>query len=146
MENKTVVITEKDGKYEIQNNGMSEFALLGILECIVFELKTAKTQNAPAQSSTVEKESVNHAETFPAENPVKVTPDELQSPTSSAAPTAPATDIRKRIANAVKAIKDLGGQVPSFDAAQATDEELHEELAALTEQYKRLKSSKAAKK
>ncbi len=40
MNENTVIITERDGKYEIQNNGMPEFALLGILECIVFDMKS----------------------------------------------------------------------------------------------------------
>ena len=31
MDEKTVVITERNGNYRIQNNGMSDFALLGIL-------------------------------------------------------------------------------------------------------------------
>ncbi len=41
MDKKTVVITEKDGKYQIQNNGISEFALIGILESVVFDMKSA---------------------------------------------------------------------------------------------------------
>ncbi len=32
MDEKTVVITEEDDSYKIQNSGISEFALLGILD------------------------------------------------------------------------------------------------------------------
>jgi hypothetical protein len=40
MSEKTVVITETDGKYRVINNGIADFALIGILECIVFDMKT----------------------------------------------------------------------------------------------------------
>ena len=42
MTERTVVITERDGKYQVQNNGISELALVGILECIVFDMKSKK--------------------------------------------------------------------------------------------------------
>ncbi len=41
MGEETVTISENEGRYEIKNNGMSEFALIGLLECILFDLKTA---------------------------------------------------------------------------------------------------------
>jgi uncharacterized protein with ATP-grasp and redox domains len=64
----------------------------------------------------------------------------------AATPKSNSTEPRTRINNAVKAIKSLGGEVTDFSAGNSTDEELQEELQALTEQYKRLKNSKAVKK
>ncbi len=130
MSENTIVITEKDGKYQIKDNGISEFALLGILECIVFDMKYAKRQ---ALSSKEESSGV-------AQNVVKESVPELTA-SNSIAP-----ELRTRISNAVKAIKGLGGEVTDFDADNASDSELQEELEALTEQYKRLKNSKGTKK
>ncbi len=75
-----------------------------------------------------------------AQNVVKETVPEVTAPKSIA------PELRIRISNAIKAIKSLGGEVTGFDAGNATDEELQEELQALTEQYKRLKTSKGTKK
>ncbi len=44
MSEKTVTITEQDGEYQIQNSGMSEFTLIGMLECILFDLKSAQNR------------------------------------------------------------------------------------------------------
>jgi len=52
------------------------------------------------------------------------------------------TELRTRISNAVKAIKGLGGEVGDADRSLAKDEELQNELDELTNQYKRLESSK----
>lgn len=136
MQDKTVVITEKDGAYTIQNNGIAEFALLGILECIVFEMKTARRE------SPIDKTLPEKSEPVAESNAAAVS---VSAPPSTV-PNAAAADIRTRIGNAVKAIRDLGGQVPDFDADQASIEELQEELSVLTEQYKRLKNSKTPKK
>lgn len=46
MNEKTVVITEKDGAFQIQNNGISELALLGILECIIFDMKSVSCRES----------------------------------------------------------------------------------------------------
>ena len=55
-------------------------------------------------------------------------------------------ELRTRIVNAVKAIKELGGEVhETHDRSGATDEELKTELEELTEQYKRLKKSENTK-
>ncbi len=130
MSENTVVITERDGKYHINNNGISEFALLGILECIVFEMKTAKRQelSSKGESRAGNQEAVK-----------ETAPNEIASKSNS-------PELRTRISNAVKAIRSLGGEAPDFAADNATDEELQEELQALTEQYKRLKNSKGANK
>jgi hypothetical protein len=140
MSEKSVVITESGGKYQIQNNGMSEFALIGILECIVFDLKTANRQD----SQTKEEPPVSNPK--PAKEPASQSvPPESTAPEPTVSQSN-APELRTRISNAVKAIKGLGGEVPEFDADTATDDQLHEELAALTEQYKRLKNSSSAKK
>jgi hypothetical protein len=133
MSENTVIITEKDGKYHIENNGISEFALLGILECIVFEMKTAKRQELSNKG-----ESSGDAQNDVREAVKEVLPD-------VAVPKSNSPELRTRISNAVKAIKSLGGEVSDFAADNATDEELQEELEALTEQYRRLKNSKAVK-
>lgn len=130
MSENTIVITEKDGKYQIKNNGISEFALLGILESIAFDMKTVKRQEL-----SIEKESSGDTQ-----NAVK----ELVPESTASKSVAP--ELRTRISNAVKAIKSLGGEVTNFDVDSATDGELDEELQALTEQYKRLKTSKGTKK
>jgi len=136
MSENTVVITESGGKYQIKNNGISEFALLGILECIVFEMtSTDRQQSRKKETPSVSPETV------------KEIPDTAE--TISPEPVVPKSnvlDLRTRIGNAVKAIKGLGGEVSDFDVANATDEELQGELEALTEQYKRLKNSKGTKK
>ncbi|MGI8494376.1 MAG: hypothetical protein ACR2L1_03545 [Pyrinomonadaceae bacterium] len=49
MDEKTVIITELDGRYKVENKGISEFALLGILECIVFDMKSAGRQHAHSE-------------------------------------------------------------------------------------------------
>lgn len=36
MREKTIVITESEGSYNVQNNGLSEFELIGVLECVIF--------------------------------------------------------------------------------------------------------------
>lgn len=47
-----------------------------------------------------------------------------------------------RIGNAIKAIKGLGGDIEDTDLSNLTDEALQAELEELTNQYKRLKTSK----
>lgn len=143
MNENTVIITERDGKYEIQNNGVSEFALLGILECIVFDMKSAgqrhghiepKEQDAAREEASIEKQKTG------------AEPKQTESETKGEAAPAPNTsDLRTRIGNAVKAIKALGGKTEDTDISRLTDEDLQSELEALTDQYKRLKNSKSAK-
>ena len=127
MNGKTVVITEINGKYSVENNGISEFALLGILECIVFEMKSAKREAVAAE-------------------PIPVNAPPLANQEEKVVQESNAPELRTRIANAVKAIRDLGGQTSDLDLSTASDQELKDELEALKEQYKRLKSSKSAGK
>lgn len=132
MSESTVVITEKDGSYQIQNNGMSDFVLIGVLESIVFDLKKVNRRaDAVADNDTQVKEENIKEETAKAavkEKPVSESTD--------------LTELRSRIGNALKAIKTLGGEVTDFNVDAATEEELQAELEALTDQYKRLKKSK----
>ncbi len=131
MSESTVIITEKDGSYQIQNNGMSDFALIGVLESIVFDLKKVNRRAEPvAENQSEIKAAVIKEE--PEKDDVKEKP--VAEPTNL-------TELRTRIGNAVKAIENLGGEVTDFDANAATEQELQEELEALTDQYKRLKNS-----
>lgn len=159
MSEKTVTITERDGAYEIQNNGISDFALVGILECVLFDMKTARSEKP-----IVEKESAASAETNTETNETAQKPEESneepkkgrddkpdnfphETPQATVVPPSSSLELRTRIANAVKAIKALGGDVDETnDRLGATDEELKTELEELTEQYKRLKTSKSQKK
>lgn len=133
MSEKTIVITETDGEYQIENNGMSEFALIGVLECILFDLKTARRHPAASMVENEEivgeqKEAVQESNR---EEPVK----------ESSAP-----ELRTRIKNAVKAVRALGGDAEETDLSKLTGEQLQAELEELTGQYKRLKNSKEANK
>lgn len=135
MNENSVVITEKDGKYQITNHGISEFALLGILECIVYEMKTVARRELTSGEESVGEESAKES-----------VPEATAATATPIAPQTGSPELRTRISNAVKTIKELGGDVPEFDAENATNDELQEELRALTEQYKRLKNSQVTKK
>jgi hypothetical protein len=134
MSEKTVIITETaDGGYRIQNNGISEYALIGILECVVFDLKTAKRDASPIKTGEIVHEQK--------ETVIESTP--VPEPNRENVPESKTPDLRTRISNAVKAIRSLGGEVEeNVDRTNATDKELQTELEELTNQYKRLKSSK----
>ncbi|MBA2621626.1 MAG: hypothetical protein H0U87_10540 [Acidobacteria bacterium] len=140
MNENTVIITERDGKYEIQNNGVSEFALLGILECIIFDMKSAGRQHAhsePKKQDAVREEAFIKKQTIDAE------PKQTESETKGeAAPTPNTSDLRTRIGNAVKAIKALGGKTEDADLSRLTDEDLQSELEALTDSVQTIKNFK----
>ncbi len=154
MDKRTVVITELENRYLVENNGITEFALIGILECILFDLKLGKGKDTspPAvpgrekeEEPPVEQTAIIPEQKNAAPAAVQDTKREtIQAPPSVAAVSAP--DLRTRIGNAVKAIKGLGGEIEDTDLGNLTDEELQAELAELTSQYKRLKSSQAAVK
>lgn len=143
MNEKTAVIIERDGTYEIKNNGISEFALLGILESIVFEMKSVSRREPiiEQKESPVKRNDINRDEK---ETDLKPAPVE-QETKREAAEERVAPDIRMRISNAIKAIRTLGGKIEDTDLSNLNDEELQLELEELTSQYKRLKSSKANK-
>jgi hypothetical protein len=155
MGENTVVITERGGKYEIQNNGISEFALLGILECIVFDLKTANRRESGAQripSATQPKKVIPEPidkpnETIPNTKEVERVEELKDAAPETKREVAPSAvpDLRTRISNAIKAIRGLGAKIEDADLSNLTDEELQSELEELTSQYKRLKTSKGTK-
>ena len=143
MNEKTVIITERDGTYQIQNNGISEFALLGILECIVFDMKSAshkesgvEQKETPAKQNGLDQEQ-NETLQKSEESEQETKREVVQKST--------APDLQTRISNAIKAIRALGGKIEDTDLSNLTDEEMQSELEELTNQYKRLKSSKANK-
>ncbi len=145
MNEKTVVITEKDGKYQVENNGVSEFALIGILECALFDLKTAASSRG--ESPAHQKEIVQEPKREPIPETIKEANQETSQKTAEATSQEQSVpDLRTRISNAVKAIKGLGGQADEGTRSDATDEELQTELEELTNQYKRLKNSKGTGK
>lgn len=143
MDEKIVIITEKNGTYQVQNNGISDFALLGILECIVFEMKSVDRKKSVIEQkeSSAERSDSRREPTENVSQPEAVRPEtKREAVEESAAP-----EVRTRISNAIKAINALGGKIEETDLSNLTDEELQSELEELTSQYKRLKSSKANK-
>ena len=169
MSERTVTITERNGTYHVQNHGIAEFALIGILECLIFDLKSAARQSAgtghreslagqnkvndhqPAapDDSTRRREETETAEEAQEAQEVEMIADSKAAapePKREAAQSATAPDLRTRINNAVKAIRGLGAQLEDTDLTDLTEEELRSELEELTNQYKRLKISKGAQK
>jgi hypothetical protein len=143
MNEKTVVITEKDGTFQIQNNGISEFALLGILECIIFDIKSvSRRESSVEQKEALTKQNDPNPEQNEAAQKSEAVQEEIKR---EAAQESTAPGIRTRVNNAVKAIRGMGGRIEDTDLSNLTDVELQSELEELTEQYKRLKSSKANK-
>jgi len=76
-----------EGIYRVQNDGLSEFELIGILECLVFEMKSARRQTLPdkktdaaAVAATVSQEITGQ----PEEAPQETSKETVQSPASSA--------------------------------------------------------------
>lgn len=134
MDEKTIIIIEREGKYQLQNNGIPEFALIGMLECVVFDLKTNGHRGLPTEQSGA----------VAADSPPVAEPSKTSEPETSGkdARESNAPDLRTRIGKAVKAIEALGGKAENYDRSTATDDELQTELEELTSQYKRLKSSK----
>ena len=150
MNEKTVVITERDGSYEIQNNGISEFALLGMLECIVFDMKSTRRNATVEQKEPPAKQNDSNSEQSETlEKSQKIQQETKREAVKEAGKEAvkesAAPDTRIRISNAIKAIRALGGTIEDTGLSNLTDEELQAELKELTGQYKRLKSSKASK-
>jgi hypothetical protein len=140
MSEKTIIITESEGAYRVQNDGLSEFELIGILECIIFEIKSAP-RKAPSDKQT------DAVDTAAASQKIIEQPEEVPQETNKETVQSTAsTELLTRIKNAVKAIKALGGEVGDVNRSDATDEELQVELEELTNQYKRLKNSKRANK
>jgi hypothetical protein len=143
MSEKTITITESEGTYRVQNDGLSEFELIGILECLVFEMKSARRHALPDKKT----DAAAAAVFTPASQEVTGQPEKAPQETSKETIQSSASlELRTRINNAVKAIKNLGGEVGDVNRSDATDEELQTELEELTNQYKRLKNSKGTGK
>lgn len=132
MSEKSISITEKDGKYQVRNNGVSEFELIGILECVLSDLKSVNRKLHKSEEPPINCDEPQYSP------PAKETEAKNQ-PSST-------PDLRTRIGNAVKAIKSLGGEVGVVDINKLSDDELQAELDELTNQYKRLKTSKPTAK
>jgi hypothetical protein len=143
MSEKTIVITEQDGKYEIQNSGISEFALIGILECLLFDLKTARRAEESFTSQPKKPQEPKQDE-IPQKPDKESIGEAPQTEIKETAQEKSTLDLRTRIGNAIKAIRGLGASIEETDLSNLTDQELQDELEELTNQYKRLKSSKEA--
>ncbi len=121
MSEKTIIITESEGTYGVQNNRFSEFELIGILECLVFDMKSALGQ-VPSDKKT-------DAVAAAASQEITDQPKEASQETSKeTVQSSSPSELRTRISNAVKAIKGLGGEVRDVNRSGATDEELQTEL------------------
>lgn len=101
MDERTVTVTERDGKYQVENTGIPEFALIGILECVIFEMKSARRQMPPVYQT----ESLVEEKAHPQERK-EAAPEHDRKVAAESSPP----DLRTRIGNAVKAIKGLGGE------------------------------------
>lgn len=131
-----ITITESNGQYKIENGGVSDFALIGLLECVLFDLKNSRTASKESQPQIPTEQTA-----APVEEPaVEKLPIDVPKIEDIKTPATVVPDVRTRIANATKAIRALGGQVESIDLDSATEEDLQTELEELTEQYKRLKA------
>ena len=154
MGSNVIVITVDGNKYKIEKNGISDFALIGVMECILTELKGTerKMENLPIVT-TFEKKN----ESFQAETPVA--PENEKTEPTEAVKSEPAKeakhdeqiqskpgDIKSRILKAREAIRGLKGKVDDLDLEKMNDEELHIEFDELTAQYKRLVNSQPRKK
>jgi Asp-tRNA(Asn)/Glu-tRNA(Gln) amidotransferase A subunit family amidase len=131
-----IIITESDGTYELESDGVSDFTLIGILECVLFDLKNKRTSSKESPVQIPPVQMVASVEE-PAVEKLKIDVPKIED-IKTQATVVP--DVRTRITNAMKAIRSLGGQVESIDLDSATEDDLQMELEALTEQYKRLKA------
>ncbi len=80
MDEKTVIITEKDGAYQIQNNRISVFALLGFLECVGFDMKA--TGRSGSDSADFQKWHTAEDRTRLTKEPNKIKPNENETKNS----------------------------------------------------------------
>ena len=152
-ENK-IVITVDGNQYQIEINGISDFAVIGVLECILSDLKGI---NRKMDNVVVNNTSEITIEPLPTENvtaPViekaganePITPEIPNSPKPAEQPQPKPGDIKSRILKAREAIRGLKGKVDDLDLDKMTDEELQIEFDELTAQYKRLVNSQPKKK
>ena len=149
MSERSIVITQENGSYQIHSSLLNEYELLGLFEQIVFDLKRSKPAalKSKLSASVPAAEPAATAENPPAQTAAEATVEKTEKPPEPAArirgvTTAQAADLRTRIGNAIKAIRDLDGRVENINLNKMSDEEMQIELEELTEQYKRLKKSK----
>ncbi|HRH41329.1 MAG TPA: hypothetical protein PKY82_06755 [Pyrinomonadaceae bacterium] len=146
-----IVITVEGDQYKIEKNGISDFALIGVLECLVSDLKSNRQKfevlTLPKEIPVEEKTGVS-VEAPLNERTILETSAEINETIGevSQEETSQTNEIRNRIKNARKAIRELDGEVEETDLYNLTDEELQVEFEELTAQYKRLKSSQVTAK
>lgn len=140
-----IIIFENNGTFEIERENLTDFSVIGILECVLFDLKFARTAKAEFSArpvplnETVEKNSQND------ESLGKNREDSSDSFRNAQENVVQNLDLKTRIGNAVKAIRGLGGNIEETDLTTFTEDELRTELEELTAQYKRLKISREKK-
>lgn len=152
MGRNVIVITVDGNKYKVEKNGISDFALIGVLECVAADLKRISRQNEGSLNREVE--MIEPKDIAGGAN--SVVQDDMKSESAEAGypgisskanePIVAPPDLKSRIIKAREAIRGLNGEVDNTDLSKMSDEELQEEFDALTAQYKRLKSSGQGKK
>lgn len=151
MGRNVIVITVEGNQYKIEKNGISDFALIGVLECLVSDLKSNRQKfevlTLPKEIPVEEKTGIS-VEAPLNERTILESSAEINETIGevSQEETSQANEIRNRIKNARKAIRELDGEVEETDLYNLTDEELQVEFEELTAQYKRLKSSQVTAK
>lgn len=145
MSRNKITIIENNGTFEIEKENLSDFALIGILECVLFDLKSVRRNREQVSAGTISLvETVEEA--AETEKSAEKARETLPAPPQNTPEIAANTpDLRTRIGNAVKAVRNLGGKVEDIDLSGFSEEELQNELEELTAQYKRLKISKEKK-
>ena len=158
MGRNVIVITVEGNQYRVEKNGISDFALIGVLECLISDLKSNRRNlelNPAPKEVSVEEKSESSAEKAIVESPVReeeailetsVDLNDQKGEISQKQEITQTNEIKNRITNARKAIRDLNGEVEETDLIGMTDEELQLEFDELTAQYKRLKNSQGAAK
>lgn len=145
MSRNKITIIENDGTFDIEKENLSDFALIGILECVLFDLKAARNKKESSFAEVVSPVETVEETPKPEKSAEKQSETVTTPPQPNQETAANTPDIRIRIGNAVKAIRNLGGKVEDVDLSDFSEEELHSELEELTAQYKRLKISKEKK-
>ena len=157
MKRSVIVITVDGNQYKVERNGISDFALIGVLECLVSDLKSNRlnfesnpqpkdTRFEEKSEPSVEKAMVESKDIEQANLEPSVDLNDQKAETLQKQEANQTNEIRNRITNARKAIRELNGEVEETDLNTMTDEELQTEFEELTNQYKRLKNSEATAK
>jgi hypothetical protein len=141
MGTNVIVVTVDGNQYKIEKNGISDFALIGVLECILTDLKAVRrrSEGAPAPKEGTAGRKVNLPKENPLVEPVvessktemgvdQETSDlsKTDNPVVSHETSTP--DLRSRITKAREAIRGLNGEVQELDLSKMSDEELQLEF------------------